>query len=79
MLSSLLSVFYRIDWDSEDDTWTPDQDTELVSSWEEEYSGDNDEDEDADADDDDPDYRPKICVKYVFQIIFIHFNRSLGS
>ncbi|XP_065103967.1 uncharacterized protein [Paramisgurnus dabryanus] len=49
-----------IEWDSDDDTWTPDMDFESVSSSDDEDSEDVDEIGDEDVD---PDYRPTIRVK----------------
>lgn len=53
MMSTILFLC-RIEWDSDDDTWTPDMKFESVSY-----------DEDSEDEDVDPDYRPTIRVKYV--------------
>lgn len=64
MMSPILFLC-RIEWDSDDDTWTPDMKFESVSY-----------DEDSEDEDVDPDYRPTIRVKYVLQMN-VHFNRYL--
>lgn len=68
MMSTIL-ILCRFEWDSDDDTWTPDMDFDSVSS------SDVDEIEDEDLD---PDYMPTIHVNYVLQII-IHFNSCLDK